>query len=156
MEAATCSSPRNRRPWIARRFRFSLALVYNGESGTDEGFRPGYTFVKLAYSDSGDSDMVVWQHGWRAFDLPEKEEYFLRELAWEIETNSRHPLFGRQLRIAGWIPGYDDFILSLPDEHRHVYVHLTWRQEDSPDCPYCEFLETVEEVNSFVSQWEDG
>jgi hypothetical protein len=99
--------------------------------------------------------MIDWREEWRAFDLPEKEGYFLRELRWEIRTNESHVLYGKDLRIVGWIPGYDDFLLQLLSEDRYVYVHLTWHRENQPDFPYCELLDSVEAVNEFLEKWSE-
>ena len=98
--------------------------------------------------------MVAWQNNWKAFDAPEGEEYFLSELAWEIETNKGHPLYGKEFRIVGWIPYFDDFLLLLPKQREYVYVHFTWRQEDTPTFPYCKVLGCVDEANAFIAQWE--
>ena len=97
--------------------------------------------------------MIAWQNEWRKFDLTEKEDYFLRELRWEIRTNESHVLYGKDLRIVGWIPGYDDFLLHLPSEDLYADVHLTWHQEDHLDFPYCELLDGVGAVNEFLEQW---
>lgn len=102
---------------------------------------------------SGVHFVIPWQHGWRAFDLPGKEEYFLRELRWEIEENPGHPLHGRELRIVGWIPGYDDFLLYLPTEAKHAHVHLTWTREGSPAFPHCVMLDSLDAVKKFMEHW---
>ena len=97
---------------------------------------------------------ILWQGKWREFDLADKESYFLGELRWEIETNIAHPLYGKELRIAGWIKGYDDFIIHLPKDSRYAYVHLTWNRETTPAFPYCKFFDSIEEVNGFLADWK--
>jgi hypothetical protein len=56
--------------------------------------------------------MIVWQRDWRAFDAPEKEEDFLRELRKETgASNPAHPLHGKECRILGWRErGWKNFI----------------------------------------------
>ena len=99
--------------------------------------------------------MSIWKHGWKEYDFREKENYFLGELRWEVQENPAHPLHGKELRIVGWIPGYDDFILYLPQEDRYSYVHLTWGKESEPTFPYCEFLADEKAVAEFVEHWAD-
>jgi hypothetical protein len=98
---------------------------------------------------------IAWQGRWGAFNLAHKESYFLGELRWEIETNIEHPLHGKEAKIAGWIEGYDDFILYLPQDHRYAYVHLTWHRETRAAFPHCEFLSDVNSVNGFLAQWQE-
>lgn len=98
---------------------------------------------------------IEWRHDWKEFDLHHKEYYFLGELRWEIEDNPAHPLHGKELRIVGWIPGYDDFILYLPQAGRYAYVHLTWGKESEPKFPHGEFLSDESAVVAFVDRWTD-
>lgn len=97
--------------------------------------------------------MIVWGHGWKEYDFHHKEYYFLGELRWEVQDNPAHPLHDKELRVVGWIPRYDDFILRLPQEGRYAYVHLTWVKESEQSFPYCEFLADESAVNDFVERW---
>jgi hypothetical protein len=96
--------------------------------------------------------MIVWQQDWRAFDIPEKEAEFLRELREETgAANPEHPLHGKECRILGWRErGWKDFILHLPADDHYAYVHLTWHEETDPQRPYCEMFENVDAVNEFL------
>jgi hypothetical protein len=58
--------------------------------------------------------MVVRRHGWKEYDFRQREDDFLGELRWEVQENPAPPLHGTELRIVGWIPGYDDFNPYLP------------------------------------------
>lgn len=98
---------------------------------------------------------ITWRHGWMEFDLRHKEDYFLGELRWELEGNPNHSLHGKELRISGWIPGYDDFILYLPQTGCYAYVHLTWGKETEPKFPHCEFLADEGAVVAFMDRWTD-
>jgi hypothetical protein len=112
-----------------------------------------------------DTRLIVWQRDWRAFDAPEKEADFLRELCSETgEANPRHPLHGKECRIVGWrmppfqslpetasrLPGWKDFILHLPAENRFAFVHLTWNKETDPRYPTCQFFGSTDAVNTFI------
>ncbi|MDB5328910.1 MAG: hypothetical protein JWP03_61 [Phycisphaerales bacterium] len=98
--------------------------------------------------------MIRWAGQWRAFERD--EGYFLRELQWEIELNSSHPLHGKECRIAGWIPGYDHFILFLEGDGRYVYVLLIWRRDEDNFLPYCKFLDDTDAVSRFVDKWTEA
>jgi hypothetical protein len=96
--------------------------------------------------------MIHWAGPWRAFERD--DAYFLRELAWELEPSPAHPLHGKPCRIAGWIPGYDHFILYVKGDGRYAYVQLIWRREEDPTLPYCEFLDDTDAVSRFVDKWK--
>jgi hypothetical protein len=96
---------------------------------------------------------IHWLGPWRQFDQLDKEHYFLNELRWEIQANPSHRLYGKELWIAGWIAGYDDFILYLPLEDCYAYVHLTWNKESNPAFPDCQWFDDVDEVNELIGRW---
>lgn len=98
--------------------------------------------------------MIRWAGRWRAFEGD--DGYFLGELQWEIESNPLHPLYGKPCRIAGWIPGYDHFVLYLKGDGRYAYVLLIWRRDGDGLLPYCEFLDDTDAVSQFVEKWDAG
>jgi hypothetical protein len=95
--------------------------------------------------------MIHWAGPWKAFERD--DGYFLRELAWELEPSPSHPLHGKPCRIAGWITGYDHFIVYVKGDGRYAYVQLLWRRDEDPMLPYCEFLDDTEAVSRFVDKW---
>lgn len=97
--------------------------------------------------------VIEWQGPWQPFDAPDKEHYFLKELASELQGNSEHSLHNKRVTILGWIPGCDDFILTLVTENKYAYVHLTWHHEDKPQWPYYELLANRDSVNRFLHAW---
>ncbi|HEX8916537.1 MAG TPA: hypothetical protein VF796_29570 [Humisphaera sp.] len=98
---------------------------------------------------------VRWKNGWRAFDAPEKEEDFLRELQSETgEENRRHPLHGKRCSIIGWDGGRKDFILHLPSEGCYAYVHLTYSPETDPRFPWCRLFVDARALNAFLANGE--
>jgi hypothetical protein len=96
---------------------------------------------------------IEWQGEWHPFDASDKDQYYLREIGRELQNNQTHPLYNKEARIVGWIPGCDDLLLYLPTENRHVYVHLTWNRENRPSWPHCEFLSSIDAVNQFLQKW---
>ena len=98
--------------------------------------------------------MIRWAGPWREFDG--NERYFLGELQWELEANPSHPLLGKPCRIAGWIPGYDHFILYLKGDGRYAYVRLLWRRDDDASLPRCDFLNDTDAVNRFLDRWGEA
>ena len=97
--------------------------------------------------------MIRWTGRWQPFP-GDREAYFRGELEWEIEANPSHPLHGKRCRIAGWVPGYDHFILYLKGDGRYAYVLLIWRRDENNLLPYCEFLDDTDAVNKFLDKWE--
>ena len=100
--------------------------------------------------------MIIWQRNWRAFDAPEKEEDFLRELRKETgPANPAHPLHDKECHIIGWAGrGWGDFLLQIPADNRYAYIHLTWHEETDPRWPHCQFFDTVDAVNTFLRDEE--
>ncbi len=54
------------------------------------GYRYGWHEAK----GGGVMTTIEWQGDWQAFDANDREQYFLRELGWEIKENPAHPLHG--------------------------------------------------------------
>ena len=97
--------------------------------------------------------MIEWQNGWFAFDRPDREDYYLGELRWEVEGNAGHPLHAKKMRIVGWRRGYDNFIVQLPEDGRFAYVLLIWRRDAVTELPYCERFDDETAVSRFVGHW---
>ena len=111
--------------------------------------------AKVRLRRLSDSKMIVWQRDWRAFDAPEGEDYFLRELQLETgDMNRAHKLHAKKCRILGWRErGWKHFILHIPADDRYAFIHLTWSKETDPRWPNCELLDDVDAVNQFLREW---
>src|SRR4051794_10460366 len=102
--------------------------------------------------------MITWHGDWRAFDAPEGEEYFLRELRTETgDDNPEHPLHGKAFRILGWRErGHKHLLLHVSPDDRYAFVHLTWNRETRPQWPSCQWFRDEAAVNAFVWRWGRG
>lgn len=101
--------------------------------------------------------MLLWRGDWCSFDAPENAAKFEHELREELRDNPQHQLHGKDFRIVGWRRrGWKDFIVFLPREHKHAYVHLTWNRETDPRWPDSKVFENIEAVNTFIDKWPNA
>ncbi|MCP3993897.1 MAG: hypothetical protein GY722_02375 [bacterium] len=63
------------------------------------------------------------------------------------EVSKGHPLHGVPVRaIAENDETYDDFLFSLEDgTGRVAFVHLTWKKESSPEFPFTQIYQSVDD-----------
>jgi hypothetical protein len=55
--------------------------------------------------------MINWQHGWQQVDSVERKEFFLKELAREIQDNPSHVLSVKGVDVVALNVESDDLLL---------------------------------------------
>ena len=94
---------------------------------------------------------LSWCNGWREISDEKHRLYIERELQWELDQVSEHPLHGILFRVVGGCNLYNDFIVRLEDERSYGYVHLVW----TAAAPMFKRLGNPEALHQFIREWKE-